>query len=340
MTEPDQPPNIEIPVDSASVSGRMRAGIVEGWRGFTTQVTFIVVVLVLFVVLGEIHVFDLGFVIGTLPYGLTFAELSLTLTMSSFLLGFMIALPMGLVRAYGPGKLKRKRGAVVDELSYARAKELYGQGKAIRVVGGRKLRKALMAPAYGFTTGYVEAIRGTPFLVQVFIVYYAMIFAAPRFSLLGIDVSIWAGFIALTVNTAGYQAEVMRGGFQTVGQGQVEAARALGLKGYQVFAHITIPQSLRLMILPLTNEWIALFKASTILSYITVMELYFWARAIALGGQPIEGFIMLAVYYLVINASLSRAITTIEQRKRIPGLGTQGPARARPRGVLATSGMR
>lgn len=326
--------------EGASLSNRMRAGVARGWRGVTLQIGFLAGVIVLFIALGEIHFYDLGFIVAHLPEGLSYAELSLALTMSSFLLGFIFALPIGLIRAYGPVKLKRRPGSVPDVLSFARAKELYGRGKAVRVVGGRKLRKALIAPAYGVATGYVEAVRGTPFLVQVFITYYAIIFAAPRLNFLGVDVSIWAGLIALTVNTTGYQAEVMRGGFQSVGQGQVEAARALGLKGRQIFARITLPQSLRVMILPLTNEWIALFKASTILSYITVAELYFWARQIALGGQPIEGFIMLTIFYLVINASLSRAITTIEQRKRIPGLGTQGPTRARPRPIFTTPSER
>ncbi len=317
-----------------SVGERFRGSVARGWRGATLQAAFLGVVLVLFFALGEAGLYDLGFIGKTIGNGIPYAELSLTLTIASFCLGFLIALPMGLVRAYSPGKLKHRRGQVVDELSYKRAKELYGTGKAIRVVGGRKLRKALLAPAYGFVTGYVEAVRGTPFLVQTFITYYAIIFAAPRLRFLGVDVSIWAGLIALTVNTAGYQAEVMRGGFQSVGQGQIEAARALGLKGRQIFARITLPQSLRLMILPLTNEWIALFKASTILSYITVVELYFWARGIALAGHAIEGFLMFTVYYLVVNVSLSRAITTIEQRTRIPGLGTQLPGEVKPRALL------
>ncbi len=321
---------------SARLSDRLRAGVAQRWRRGVLQFGFLAIVLVLFVSLGLVGVYNLGFILDTVGQGLPYAELSLILTISSFFLGFVLALPIGLVRAYGPGKLRRKRGAVVEEVSYKHAKELYGTGKAIRVVGSRKVRKALVAPAYGVATGFVEAIRGTPFLVQTFIVYYAIIFAAPRLNFLGVDVSIWAGLIALTINTTGYQAEVMRGGFQSVGQGQIEAARAMGLKGRQIFAHITLPQSLRLMILPLTNEWISLFKASTILSYITVVELYFWARQIALAGQPIEGFIMLTVYYLVVNVSLSRAITTVEQRMRIPGLGTQGPSETRPRALLRT----
>lgn len=320
-------------------TGRFRIGFARTWRGAALQLGFIAVVLVLFVALGEAKLYNLGFILRKIGDGVPYAELSLLLTIASFFLGFVIALPLGLIRAYGPGRLKSRKGRVADVLSYQRAKVLYGPGKATRVVGGRKLRKALIAPAYGITSGYVEAIRGTPFLVQAFIVYYAIIFTAPRLYFLGADSSIWAGLIALTVNTAGYQAEVMRGGFQSVGQGQIEAGRAMGLKSRQIFAHITLPQSLRLMILPLTNEWIALFKASTILSYTTVVELYFWARGIALGGHAVEGFIMLTVFYLVINVTLSRAITVIEQRKRIPGLGTQAPQATKPRALLRSRSL-
>lgn len=142
----------------------------------------------------------------------------------------------------------------------------------------------------------------------------------------------------MTLNTAGYQAEVFRAGFQSVGQGQIEAAKAIGLKGRQIFSRITLPQSLRLIILPLTNEWISLFKASTILSYATIVELFFWARKIAYSGPGIEAFIMLSIFFLAINVPLGRAISYIEHRRRIPGLGTQirEDRRPRRRSILAS----
>ena len=293
------------------------------WRSAVSVMGLLIGVLILFFVLGVLHLYDLEFVIANLSSGLEPALTSLVFTNASFAIGLICALPLGLIRAYGPGILRRRKTAPTAALPYARAKELYGTGKAIRVVGVQKLKKALVAPAYGFATGFIEAMRGTPFLVQMFIVLSAMLVVAPRLELLGWNVFYWAGLLALTLNTAGYQAEVFRAGFQSVGQGQVEAAKAIGLKGRQVFSRITLPQSLRLILLPLTNEWISLFKASTILSYITIFELFFWARNIALHGQGIEGFIMLSIFYLAINVSLGRAISYIEQKRRIPGLGTQ-----------------
>ena len=215
---------------------------------------------------------------------------SLFLTIASFLIGFGTAIFLGIVRAYGMGKTRNRIAFVF----------------------------------YAPVTGYVHAIRGTPFFVQLWLVFFAIILAAPQLDILGWDVYMWAGLIALSLNTIGYQAEVFRGGFQAVGQGQVEAAKALGLRGPQVFFHITFPQGLRLVTLPLTNEFIALFKASTIVSYISVYELFVWAENLGSRfGHPIEGFLMISLYYLIINVPLGRTVTYLEGRIRIPGLGTQ-----------------
>ncbi len=299
----------------------------EGLRKSATSILavvgLLVGILILFFALGELGAYNMDFVIENLPSGLEPALTSLIFTNVSFVIGFLAALPLGLIRAYGPGIIRRRKATASALLPYARAKELYGTGKAIRVVILQNLRRVLVAPAYGFATGYVETMRGTPFLVQMFIVLSAMLVVAPRMEFLGWNVFYWSGLIALTLNTAGYQAEVFRAGFQSVGQGQIEAAKAIGLKGRQVFSRITLPQSTRLIILPLTNEWISLFKASTILSYITILELFFFARQIALHGPGIEAFIILSIFYLAINVPLGRAISYIEHRRRIPGLGTQ-----------------
>ncbi len=320
--EPNQPSPEDAGQDQSNL-----AILGEGIRASATSIVavvgLLVGVLVLFFVLGELGVYNMDFVIETLPSGLGPALTSMIFTNVSFLIGFLAALPLGLIRAYGPGIIRRRKATASALLPYARAKELYGTGKAIRVVAVQNLKRVLVAPAYGFATGYVETMRGTPFLVQMFIVLSAMLVVAPRMEFLGWNVFYWAGLIALTMNTAGYQAEVFRAGFQSVGQGQVEAAKAIGLKGRQVFSRITLPQSTRLIILPLTNEWISLFKASTILSYITILELFFWSRNIALHGQGIEAFIMLSIFYLAVNVPLGRAISYIEHRRRIPGLGTQ-----------------
>lgn len=292
-------------------------------RSFATYSVLILSVLGLILALGFVGVLDLRFMETEWPSGFPFAVTSLLLTNIAFFGGFVCALPLGLIRAYGRGTLRRRKGRVADILTYKHAKELYGTRRAARVVGGRKLRKAALAPAYGIASGYVEAIRGTPFYVQLFIVFYLLLPIFPQYVILGRNQFFWIGLLALYLNTFGYQSEVLRAGFQSVGQGQIEAAKAIGLTGTQTFSHVTFPQSIRLVLLPLTNEWISLFKASTLISLISVPELFRWSEDMGqVMGHPIEGFILVSLYYLAINIPLSRGITFIEQKKRIPGLGT------------------
>lgn len=330
-----------IPPAKLGFSGRLRLGLEANRDSIQDAVIIVVTFVAVLVGLGYLGIYDLGFIVAFMGTGVNAFELALVLTVASFLMGFAAAIPLGLVRAYTQGTLRRRKGQVADTLTYSRAKELFGTGKAIRVVSVQKLRNALRAPAYGFATGYMEGIRGTPFFVQMWVVFYTVSFAAPRFRFLEQDVFFWTGLLALTINTIGYQSEVLRAGFQSVGQGQVEAAKATGMKGRQVFAHITLPQSLRLVVLPLTNEWISLFKASSILSYITINELFLWSSStIAYGkGRPLEAFVMVAIFYLLVIIPLSRAINYIERKKRIPGLGTPIPMPSRRRSVRSSRNL-
>ena len=262
-----------------------------------------------FFLLGAAGLYNIPFVLRELPYGLVPAELSLELTTASFLIGFLLAQPLAVVRAFGPVRFAPSaRGA--------------GPKGAKRLVSN-----GLVRTAYGFATGYVATVRGTPALVQILLVYYLFLFAYPRLTLLGEPTAFWAGLVALTINTTGYQAEALRGGYQSIDRTQVDAARALGMSPFQVFGRITLPQGLRLVTLPLANEWISNFKTSTILSYITIVELFGWARSqIAYElGKPIEAFVLLTIFYLAINVTVSRTVTYVEKRRRIPGLGSMIP---------------
>jgi polar amino acid transport system permease protein len=261
----------------------------------------VAVAVLLFFLMGSLGVYHLSIIFEYLPDGIPPAITSLQLTTLSFAIGFFLALPIGLLRAYAPSHLRR--------------------AKPLSVTQG------LWGAPYGAASAFVAAIRGTPFLVQVILVYDAFIFAYPRLTFLGETTPFWAGLVALTINTTAYQAEALRGGFQSIDAGQVDAGRALGLSRFQVFRKIVLPQSLRLVTLPLTNEWISTFKTSTLLSYITVVELYYWARTDIADhlARPIEAFVMLAIFYLVINVTLSRASTALERHYRIPGLGSMLP---------------
>ena len=274
-------------------------------RSVAVAAATILIMIGIFVLLGEGGLFSLPFIVQHISGGVGPALASVLLTTVSFGIGFLLALPLGVVRAFPP---RRSRGPRSTE--------------AVRPAS--RIGYVLRWAAYGVTSGYVQTVRGTPFLVQMFIVFYAIIFEFPRFTLYGLNVSFWAGLLALTINTTGYQAEALRGGFQSVDASQIEAGQAIGLTRFQIFRRITLPQGIRLVTLPLTNEWISNFKTCAILSYIAVVELFFWSRTdIALQlARPIEAFVMIAIFYLAINVTLSRVVTFVEARRRIPGLGT------------------
>jgi ABC-type amino acid transport system permease subunit len=266
-----------------------------------------------FLGLGALHVYNLAVIGRYIGSGVGPLQLSLFFTSVSFAIGFALAIPLGYLRAFHPSRMMILLAPPSSRLARLTL----------------RLRNAPASAAYHSASGYVAIVRGSPFLVQVLAVYYSVIFSYPHLSILGAGPAIWAGLIALTINTTGYQAEAVRGGFQSVAHGQVEAGRAIGLTEAQIFRRIILPQGLRLVTLPLTNEWISNFKTSTILSLITIYELFSWSRTyIALTlGHPMEGFVMLAIYYLAINVTLSRAVTYLESRMRIPGLGSLPPER-------------
>ncbi len=261
------------------------------------------------VILAELGVVELDFMIRMWPTGYDPLRTTLILTVVSFVIGFFGAMPLGMVRAYRFAPWGRRRRRAAPGLS----------------------RSPIRMTLYGLATGYVGAIRGTPFLVQLYVLFYFYLAVAPRLTFLGEDLYFWIGLTALTVNTIGYQAEVFRAGFQSIGQGQIDAARAIGLRKGRIFLHIRLPQAVRLILLPLTNEFISLLKASTIVSYIAVYEIFHWSEDMGQTfGHPIEGFLMISIFYLLINVPISRIVSYVEQKKRIPGLGT--PTREAKRG--------
>lgn len=179
---------------------------------------------------------------------------------------------------------------------------------------------------------YVEIIRGTPLFVQILFAWSILVVNFPTAFSNPNSVAFTAGVVALTANTAGYQAEIFRGGLQTVHSGQVEAARALGFSRLGAMRHIVLPQALRLIVPPLTNEYIGLFKASTLLFILGVRgEITFVANSEAFSGHVFEIFAIITAIFLVITVSLAKVIQVVEARFRIPGLGIQQTRAERPR---------
>ena len=156
---------------------------------------------------------------------------------------------------------------------------------------------------------YVDFIRGTPLLIQIFLIFFVLPSLGLRLN------EIWAGIVALALNGTGYIAEIVRGTVGAVEQGQSEAARSIGLTRWQTLVHVLMPQALRPMLPPLTNELITLVKNSSLLSVISVYELTRAGQAIvATYFVPLEIYVLLALFYYAIITALARLSRMVERR--------------------------
>ena len=161
----------------------------------------------------------------------------------------------------------------------------------------------------GLVRSYVYFVRGTPALVQIFLVYFAL-------PVIGIEISaFWGGVTALAFNAGGFMAEIVRAGLESIDHGQTEAAKSIGMTNRQTLLHILLPQSLRRITPPMTNELITLVKGSSLLSVISISELTRSTQVIiAQKFTPFELYALLAVFYLVIVSILSRISEYLEAR--------------------------
>ncbi len=168
---------------------------------------------------------------------------------------------------------------------------------------------------------YVDFFRSTPLLVQILLVYFGLQAIFPNIRDLNISVEIFTGTIALSLNTAAYQAEIIRSGILAIPTGQTEASRALGLSSIQTMRYVIIPQAIRLIVPPLTNEIINIILNSSLLSAIGVRELTKRAQSLQSSYLMWEIFFIAAIFYFVIAYSLSKITHRLEKKLRIPGLG-------------------
>jgi len=173
-----------------------------------------------------------------------------------------------------------------------------------RVYGSRAIRLAL--------TGYVELMRGTPILLQLFVLYYG-IAAAIRLP------AFVAALLGLALNYAAYESEIYRSALEAISTGQLEAARTLGLTERQVLTLVRGPQAFRLALAPMTNDFVALLKDSSLVSVLTVLELTKQTQIFAtnLGSWVIPGA-MCAGLYLLMSLPLSALARQLERRWKAP----------------------
>lgn len=174
-----------------------------------------------------------------------------------------------------------------------------------------------------FASAYVWFFRGTPLLIQLFLIYYAM----PP--VLGITLDRWeAGIAALSLNSAAYIAEIVRAGVQSIDVGQTEAAYALGLTKFQTARFIVLPQAFRRIIPPLGNEFILLLKDSSLVSVIALEELLRAGQLIVTRTfRPVEIYTLVAVMYLLMTTVISVLVTLLERKLRIQLRSDRGRAR-------------
>lgn len=157
---------------------------------------------------------------------------------------------------------------------------------------------------------YIEILRGTPMLVQVFIVFFGITAA------LGLDISaLVCGTIALVINSSAYIAEIIRAGINAVDKGQMEAARSLGLNYRQTMKSVIMPQAIKNILPALGNEFVTLIKESSIVSTIGVGEIMFNAQVVqGISFDPFTPLLVSAALYFVLTFVLTRIMNMIEGR--------------------------
>ncbi len=166
---------------------------------------------------------------------------------------------------------------------------------------------------------FVDIFRSTPLLVQFFLIYYGSGQFRPELQ----DVGLWTFFrepwfcavLTLMLNTAAYTSEIIRGGIQSVGHGQIEAGRACGMSTFLLFRRIILPQAARQALPAYGNEIILMVKSSSLASTITILEITGVAKKIISATfEPMSVFLIAGIIYLTINFIVVIAVQTLEVR--------------------------
>jgi polar amino acid transport system substrate-binding protein len=225
--------------------------------------------------------------------GLDASEVALTLS------------PWEATRRYLPSLLQASVVTVVLScLAMALAVALGVSIASGRVYGSRITQAVL--------TGYVELMRGTPILLQLFVLYYGIAAAVrlPAFA---------AALLGLALNYAAYESEIYRSALEAVPTGQLEAARILGLSERQVLTLVRGPQAFRLALAPMTNDFVALLKDSSLVSVLTVLELTKQTQIFAtnIGSWVVPG-LLCAALYLAMSLPLAALARRLEARWKRP----------------------
>jgi polar amino acid transport system permease protein len=168
---------------------------------------------------------------------------------------------------------------------------------------------------YGFATGYVTFIRGTPLLVQLFLLFFGL----PQFNIL--LPAFVCGVLGLGIYSGAYVSEIVRGAIQSIDRGQMEAARSLGMSYRQAMRIIILPQAVVRMIPPLGNEFIALIKNSALVSLLTIADLmHEGQKIISVSYRSLEVYLAIAFVYLILTSLTGLLLRHMETRLRAGGV--------------------
>lgn len=214
-----------------------------------------------------------------LPKLIQGATLTLELTAISVIAGLIVAIPLGVARS--------------SKLWYVRS----------------------------LPYAYIFFFRGTPLLIQLFLVYYGLgQFEAVRDSVLWpyLRSPFWCAVITMTLHTAAYIAEILRGAIQAIPPGEIEAARALGMSRFKTLVHIVMPRAARIGLPAYSNEVILMLKASSLASTVTLLELTGMTRTIiARTYQTVDMFLIAGLIYLVMSFVLIQGFKLLERWLRV-----------------------
>lgn len=161
----------------------------------------------------------------------------------------------------------------------------------------------------GIASFYVSLIRGTPLLVQIYVIYFAL----PQLDI--VLPAIVCGILALSLNYGAYMTEIFRAGIQAVPRGQREAARALGMPEGRVFRRIVLPQAFRIVTPAIGNEFIAMLKDSALVSVISVHETLFMAQRLGRSAlEPMTALLIAALVYWLLTIAFTFVQAWLERR--------------------------
>jgi His/Glu/Gln/Arg/opine family amino acid ABC transporter permease subunit len=184
-------------------------------------------------------------------------------------------------------------------------------GLVFGVAGGLALALARLSSTLvrPLAMAYVEVVRGTPLLMQIYVIYFVL-------PAIGVGLSPFvSGVLALSLNAAAYTSEIFRAGIESIDSGQTEAARSLGMTHRQAMRWVILPQTVRRVLPPLTNEAVALLKDSSLVSVVALAELMRAGKELATNsGSPTTIYLTVAVVYLAMTLPLTWVVRRLETR--------------------------